>query len=254
MKILAPALLAMGLLSACANDPSALANQAHAIAVLERHVEQAGGEATYRNLRNMRARARIVEPGYALEADYRATRDGMVRVDIYSDGMRIFSEGIDSKGPWQQAGEGEPLTGMSAEGVRRIRLGQAERFTSLAERARSNGRVRLLRDETIDGQAYHAIELTDEDDHVRTYLVSKKTGLVSIMREREALHPDSDATEKNEEEFLGDYREFCGQLHPTRVRTTDRDSGETLQETLLLEMECNLPDAELEISRPTAQA
>jgi hypothetical protein len=221
-----------------------------ALALLDRHVAAIGGEAPYQGLQNLRSQVNITEQGAIVRGDYRATRDGRMRIDVYYEGERFFSEGIDAKGAWQQAGEGAPVEAVDVGPAARLKRGIDLRFNSLASIARSAQSTRFLGIQERDGTAFESVEIVDQGGHSRTYLIEPESGIVTRMIEREALHPDADPTENNEEEIRLDFTETCGILGHTRTRTINMDTDEELQSSEIISVECNLDDVELDLARP----
>ena len=107
-----------------AADTPNVAPQARLDRIVARTTEAMGGVETLRALQNLRLIATWTEGGTAFRGDYRATRDGRMRIDVYVDGARVFSEGIDRNGAWEQRGPaaapaavGQPARDALAHGI-----------------------------------------------------------------------------------------------------------------------------------------
>jgi hypothetical protein len=59
--------------------------------VVERHTAAVGDRAALDSVQRLRVDLRIVEPSFTLEGVYRVDRRGMMRVDVHSDGRRVFT-------------------------------------------------------------------------------------------------------------------------------------------------------------------
>lgn len=217
--------------------------------VLARHVEATGGAEAIDGLRNLRLAVEVVEPDFTVNGDYRATRDGRMQVDIFADSARVFSEGIDEQGGWQQGGDGGEVT--QATGLATAILARGIDFNifglhDLEER----GHRAVLRDpETIDGTDYQVVELIMADGFQRRFYINSETWLIERHREVSALHPDLDAEERPAETVEGDYRAMCGVLRSTTTRKIDLETGEEIQRTRVTDFDCNVDPATLEIAR-----
>lgn len=244
---LAPLLLAAAACAPAASEPDP---QQRALDLLDAHVAAVGGEDAYAALENLRTEVDIVEQGATVRGDYRAARDGRMRIDVYYDGERFFSEGIDADGVWQQAGEGAPVETVTGDPADRLRRGVVQRFESLSATARGGTSLRYAGTEKRDGKTFETVEVTGIDGHVRTYFFDPDSALATRMQEREALHPDADPTENDEEEVRSGFESHCGILQPTKTRVFNRETGAELQSTTLLSNRCNLAEDELDLARP----
>ncbi|MEX0342097.1 MAG: hypothetical protein AB3N06_05885 [Erythrobacter sp.] len=252
--MLAAPLLALSLLaqSGCSGSVEPADPNARAFEILDRHVAAVGGEVAFANRENMRTLVEITEQGALMRGDYRAARDGRMRIDVYYDGKRFFSEGIDAQGAWQQAGEGAPVEKVTGEPAARLRRGIDARFETLADSARKGQSVRYVGPRDRESETMDAVEIVGIDGHRRTYFFERDTGLATRMQEREALHPDADPTETDEEEIRTNFRSDCGILQPGETRVFDMQTGEELQSTRLVSTRCNLPEYDLDLGRPAA--
>ena len=243
MKILV-AMAAVGCVScATANKPISALDD-----LLARHAAARSGEAAIEAIDNIRTRVEIVEPSFTVIGDYRA-REANMRIDIYAENARVFSEGIDADGSWQQNGDGEPVTGTSAAGGAALLHGIEFNLFGLHQLAARGHSLSLLNDETIDGLAYKVVKIVLSDGFETYIYLNPVTAMVERRRDVRALHPDADPTTKLIENQYFDFTEFCGVLFPASSRQIDVMTGEELQRTKILSQDCNLADDALEISR-----
>lgn len=219
--------------------------------VLERHLEAIGGRERLGAISNVNLRLRIWEPEFAVEALYRASADGRMRIDVFADEVRVFSEGVDAEGGWQQNGQGTEITGISEEGLLALQRGIGRNLTGLLTLSSHAGNARSLGRQTLAGVDYFVIEAAEPDGGLRQLFVHPESWLVERSRERKALHPDIDDTEIVTEERHSQYRPLCGVLRSFETESFDLASGALIQATEIVEGSCNLDDSALELSRPS---
>lgn len=217
--------------------------------VIARHLDAIGGAEAIDALENIRIRPEVIEPGFTIFGDYRATREGRMRVDIYAGGERVFSEGIDGDGGWQQAGVGAEFVETTPIARQALAHGIEFNLFGLHDLASRGHRASLFGREEIDGIDYYVLHVAMEDGFERYVFIHPETWLVDRYREVSALHPDIDAEERPAETLQGNFRESCGVLRATETRKVDRETGEEIQRTRALSVECNLDPDSLNIGR-----
>jgi hypothetical protein len=74
--------------------------------IIARNTQARGGAAAIEQAKAVLIRMRIVEPKYTMDAVYRATRGGQMRIDVYMGGMRVYSEGCDGRRAWREEFDG----------------------------------------------------------------------------------------------------------------------------------------------------
>lgn len=246
MRIVFSVSLAAGLSAATL---PAQAQELTAEAVLARHIEAIGGGEAVDAVRNIRIRPEVVEPGFTVEGDYRATRDGRMRVDIFADGQRVFSEGIDAEGGWQQGGDGAEIREASEAATAALAHGIEFNLYRLNDLAARGGSVTLDGRHTVDGVDYYVLRVVLADGFTRYFYVHPETWLIERHRETSALHPDLAAEERTAETIESGFERHCGVLISTRTRKIDLDTGEEIQRTATRSVDCNADPATLAIAR-----
>lgn len=245
IRIVIAAFVATSCLSACTTANPSLES------LLRSHTEARGGAKAFEAVENLRTEVEIVEPTFTVRGDYRA-RDGAMRIDIYAEGARVFSEGVDGDGPWQQNGEGAPVTVTSAEGRAALLHGIEFNLFGLHQLRSRGHSLSLAGKEVIDGTSYEIVKVV-LNDGFETYLyINPETSMIERRRDVRALHPDADPTKKLIENQYFDFTPYCGVMTPSSSRQTDASKGEELQRTKVISQECNLSDEALEIGRPGA--
>ena len=242
--MLAILLVAAGCSGEAQHDAGLTADQ-----VIARHVEAIGGAEAIDALRNIRIRPEVGEPDFAVLGDYRATREGRMRVDIYAGGERVFSEGIDGDGGWQQAGVGAEFTETTPLARAALERGIEYNLFGLHDLAARGHRASLFGREEIEGVNYYVLHIAMEDGFERFVFINPDTWMIDRYRETSALHPDLDDEERPEETILSNFTEHCGVLRATETRKVDRETGQEVQRTRALAIDCNINADDLNIGR-----
>jgi hypothetical protein len=217
--------------------------------VIALNAEARGGVEALDAIQNIRHRARVTEWSFTVEGDYRATRDGWMRVDIFADGKRVFSEGIDADGAWQAGGGEAEVKPVSESGAAILRRGIDFNLLGLHRFEGQGYGLKLVGREVVAGVDYHVIAITFTDGFITHFYVHPDTWLVERQRDVRALHPDSDPTERLLEKVHARFERHCGVVTPMVTVQIDVVSGETLQTVEMLERGCNLNPGGLRISR-----
>ena len=213
--------------------------------VVARHIAATGGERNYATMRNIYIETEVVEPDFTVTGPYYAHRDGRMRVDIFMDGKRVFSEGIDETGGWQQGGEGAPVKTIGEDGNAALYRGLIQNIYGFYGAAERDQTITLAGRQTIDGVDYYVLKSVDADGFEQNYFINPENWLIERRRETSALHPDLDPTKTASEKTYSDFQEFCGLKKATKTRTVDLLSGNETQNTRILNYRCNLSDDEL---------
>lgn len=218
--------------------------------ILDRHIEALGGARAIEAIENIRVQLQISEPGVELRGDYRASRDGLARIDIYAGEQRVFSEGIDARGGWQQNGDASPIEPMSEAGLRALQQGIEHNLYGLFRLAERGHRLESAGRLQHESVSYHALQLQMADGFQRLYLLHPETWLIDYSRETSALHPDVDASEQQLESQHEQYVQRCGVMRSMMSRTIDLRSREEVQQSRIIDIDCNLGREDLDIARP----
>jgi len=152
-----------------------------------------------------------------------------MRVDIYADGARVFSEGIDAGGGWQQGGEGAEITEASDTATAALAHGIAFNIFGLHDLAARGGEATLDGRNRVDGIDYYVIRVVLADGFTRYFFINPESWLIERHRETSALHPDLDAEERPAETIESGFERHCGVLRATRTRKIDLETGEEIQ-------------------------
>lgn len=229
-----------------ADEPEAGLTVDHVIA---NHVEAIGGGDAIDAIQNIHIQPEVIEPEFTLLGDYRATREGRMRVDVYMSGERVFSEGIDGDGGWQQGGEAAEFTDTTPLARAALERGVEFNLFGLHDLAARGHRPSLFGREEIDDVNYYVIHVAMDEGFERFYFINPDSWMIERHREISALHPDIDDEERPAETIESNFQESCGVLRPTETRKVDRETGEETQRTRAFLVECNLDPDSLAIGR-----
>jgi len=83
--------------------------------LLERHTKARGGAAAIENIQSLVIDLEIMEPDFTVTGQYVATCDGAMRIDVFADGVRVFTEALGPDGGWQMFGDGT-VADLSSDG------------------------------------------------------------------------------------------------------------------------------------------
>lgn len=236
-----PLLIGLFLVS-CATTPA----PPTAEAVIEKHVRSRGGAAAIEAVQSERVTLTVEEPKFKVDIRYVADRRGRARVDVFHEGARVFSEGVDERGGWA-AGQDGVVKEIAASGTAALEHGRLFNLYGLHEYASLGHRIALEPAETIDGKPADVLRLELKDGFRTWRVIDRASGRLIIQRDFRALHPDIDPTQIWIESRYSDFRRIDGVLFPFASRQTERDTGEWLQTTQVKSIEINpqLSDAEL---------
>jgi hypothetical protein len=232
MKNLATILLLISSAVACAPESSPDESPASALARLLRCNDEAVGGDALRRVARVEVDLAISEPTFDVEATYVATREGIARIDVFSDGERVFSEGWDGTTGWQQPRGAPAPVPTSPEGGEALRHGleQPGHLWTLSD-MEGNGHAVTLSDEdeaedAADG--VRVVHLTLRDGFEAWYWVDTTTCLVERSRNFRAFHPDVQPDETWIETRFADYRRTDGVARAWLSVSVDLATGDTL--------------------------
>ena len=209
--------------------------------LIEKHTAARGGAAAIESVRTVAIRLRITEPKFAVEALYQASRTGRMRIDVFSKGKRVYSEGYDGHEAWQLPEDADHATAASTSGAAALRHGLEfpTNLRGLHEMRARGHQLALVGRESIDGTNYYVLELRLEDGFATYLYLSPTTYLIERQRDIRALHPDADPTQKWIERRFEDFRKVDGRIVAFKGSEADMLTGQIIQTTELLELRTN---------------
>jgi len=208
---------------------SALANgQLHA--VLARHALSLGNLAAWKSVNSVSYLLTIKEPTFEVEAVYRATRDGKMRIDIYAQGHRVFTEGYNGKVGWEWSPktQGPRILDETKAAALRHGIELPGHIFTLLDMQQNGHRIEYIGSEVRDGNNADVIKLTLKDGHEKYYVLDKKSGRIVASRDQRAFHPSLDETEVMVESRPSDYREIAGMVRSFASNSYDLTNNKWL--------------------------
>lgn len=211
--------------------------------LVRRHTEARGGRDAIEAIRNLEAKLRIVEPSFTAEGLWRVDRRGRMRIDVFMEGKRVFTEGYDGERGWQQPGgeaKGSPAAPDGSAALRHS--GQLPtNILGLHEMPAHGHALEYAGQEEVEGVTYHVVVLTLDDGFATRYYLDPTNYLIARARVRKALHPDADPTKTTIETVWSEVREVAGVRFAFEVRDSELATGRLLSATTLLELKSNEP-------------
>lgn len=217
--------------------------------LIARNTSARGGARRLNALRSMASVVRVTEPSFSVVGRYLADARGFVRVDVYSEGKRVFSEGVDAEGVWELGGDSNSPKGGSEKGKQALLHGVEFNLIGLNRMAGRGHRLALATPPLDAGR--HAMQLTLSDGFETILLVSPENWQVVARRDQRAYHVDVDPTVKRIESRFSDFRKQGGVVTPFRSEDVDLDSGKQVGRTETLQLAWNV---ETSVSMPRGAA
>lgn len=212
--------------------------------VLDQHAAAHGGRAAIESVETLQIDLAIDEPPFVLTGRYSASRDGRMRVDVYSDDVRVFSEGFDGQKGWQWPGGTDQPVAMSDAGEAAVKRGIVGNLYGLHERPALGYDLRYTGTEDAGETRFHVIESTSPDGFVERFYIDADTRRLAQKREISSLHPDTDPVEQAYVTHFADYRVVDGRWFSFRSEKRPLESDVAVQTVILTRVTINpdLPD------------
>src|SRR3954447_20736499 len=138
--------------------------------IITRNAEAMGGKQAIESVNSIAVDLHVVDPGFAVDGKYQASRPGKMRIDITAEGKHVYTEAFDERRGWQWKGEGETIVDESPPATATLRHGVElpGHLFGLHEMRQRGHRLDLIGTETIDGINYYALRLTLSDGYATT--------------------------------------------------------------------------------------
>jgi hypothetical protein len=203
--------------------------------IIERNTTAMGGRRAIEAVRSVEIDLHIVDPNFAVDGSYRATRPGKMRIDVSAEGKHVFTEAFDGRRGWQWKGEGTATIDESAKATAALRHGVElpGHLYGLHELRQRGHRVDLIGRQKINDIDYYALRLTLDDGYVTTLYVDPKSWLITYRRDVRALHVDIDPTPTTIEQRMSDFRQVAGVWFPFANTETDLKTRKVLETTTI---------------------
>jgi hypothetical protein len=245
MRSILVVLLVVGFLSpgvgAAGADPARLDE------LLSLNAKARGGKARFEALRALRLELQLEEATFEVKGIYVATKDGYMRVDIYSGDRRVFTEALGPQGGWQwREGDGEVsrLTDV-AEGA--LRRGLVSNLYASYQWPEQGYRLSLVEERKEEsGSAPAPVLIAEESDgFTRQLRIDPSTHRVDRAYETSALHPDLDPAKTAQYSVTREWMTVEGIDIPRSIEKIDEASGEVIQRSTVLAASLALADRAL---------
>lgn len=216
--------------------------------VVHCHVSARGGAARLDAVQALEYAVRVTEPGFTVLGRYLASITGDVRVDIYADGERVFSEGVDDEGVWGwNLGDSAPAAA-GEKGRQALLQGVEFNLIGLHRFPERGQSLSLVGREMFNGAECHVIQTTFANGFEARLYIDPRTWMIVGRRDRRAYHPDLDSREKRIEGRFSEFRAVEGVQTPYLSEDFDMTSGERIGRSEIFWLKHN-PDVRGRISR-----
>ena len=168
----------------------------------------------------------IKESTYEADATYLVDRKGRMRIDIYIQGKRVYTECYDGTHGWQMDGDGK-VADSSEQGTAALWHGTQYpgQILALAELPDHGHTIQSTGREHIDGVDYEVLKLTMRDGFETYRYVNPRTSRIEHSRDVRAPHPDIDPKKTLLDTASSDFRSVDGVLRPFVETQTDLKTG-----------------------------
>lgn len=219
--------------------------------VIARHTEARGGAAALDAVHNTLNIAEVVEPTFTVTGRYIASTDGFMRIDVYHQGSRAITEGVDPEGEWVWAGDKAAPEPASEVAIASGALKHGIEFNLFGLHAMPDrGHAMVLEGrEVIADIEYYKIKLTLADGYETWRYINPETWMIDRGRDLRPLHPDVDPTPVVIESEYTDYRPVAGVMSSFHWVQRNVETGETMQTGTIQRLEYNAPQDQMNFPR-----
>ena len=227
-------------LSACMQKPEMTLSR-----LLDNHAEARGGYETLQAIQTMDVKLEIVEPDFTVTGHYRASRDGVMRVDIFVGNTRVFTEALGRNGGWQMSGDGT-VKDLSPEGAAKLQRGIISNLYSLNELPSLGYKLTLVGSTQRNGSEFWEVEKRHPDGFSENLFLDKDTFLITSSVKTSALHPDIDNAQVREETITLEHQTVAGVVYDGKSEKHNLDTGAIMQTTTVLS---RVPNTSLDLTQ-----
>jgi len=186
----------------------------------------------------------IKEPAFKVKGHYTATREGHMRIDIYSGPQRVFAEGLPGDCGWAwRPGESEPdiepCVPEAETAALRHGIEMPGHFYTLEDVRDRGATVELIGEVEGEKGPEWQVQLTLPDGFSRDYFISQETHRLTRARDHRAFHPGVNATEVTVETRYAEPTFIDDVLRYMRQDNVNVETGEVLGTTRVLSLKHN---------------
>ena len=209
--------------------------------IIRHHVHSRGGKAALDAIRHTNSSMNLTEDGRTIQGGYIASTDGFVRVDIFSHGVRVYSEGVDAQGGWNWNGDAASPSPEGEEGTKNLRRSIELNLFGLHRFAERGHQLKLIGREIVDGVRYFVIEVRMRDGSVNNFYINPTSWLIDRSRSQRTFHPDLDPKKSWIESRFSAFRKVQGISVSTHGEEFDLLKKEVVQTTTSTGVTFNQP-------------
>lgn len=211
--------------------------------ILARNAEAHGG-AAYRRIDAIRVELLISEPTFEVRGTYLATREGLMRIDVYAGDQRVFAEGVSESCPWswnprQPAGEPGGCVSEADASLMRHGIELPGQFFTLEEVRDRGASVQLIGSVGSESGPEWQLRVALEDGFTQDYFIDQVSYLITRSRDFRAFDASLEATESLIETRFEAPEWVEGVLRFGRQVNVNVNTGEPLGTTTVLDLEFN---------------
>ena len=221
-------------------SPLSAARPGALAAIINKNTRARGGARALDRMRAVLFDVEINEGGQKLNGRYAASKNGLVKVDIYVDGKYVGGEGIDRAGVWT-TGKNGPEPSVATGAANALLHGAEDKLYGWHRFAARGHQLVLMPPQTIDGFTYQVVQIRYSTGHVSYYYVDPRTWQAVRRRDERAFHPDVDQTKQKVESIYSDFRAVGGVVAPHADTDIDLATGKVLATHPVLRRQVN-PD------------
>lgn len=211
--------------------------------VIQNHTKALGGKDAIEAAKTMEFALRIEEPTFKVDAVYKVDRAQRMRIDVFSEGKRVFTEAYDGTRGWQQKGENSPAEYATDQGSKALWHGTVlpGKLIGLHEYKKLGQKVELVGREKVEGINYYVLKIILSDGFQTQIYLHPETWLIERGRDFAAIHVDIDPTKLRLENHYTDYRLIEGVIRSFKSTQTNLDTGAWTQTTTIQSIKVNVP-------------
>jgi hypothetical protein len=222
------------LLGACRRQPDTLDE------VIARNTAAAGGRSAIEGIQSIEILLHITDPGFEVDATYRAMRPGWMRIDVMAGGEHVYTEAFDGNRGWQWKGKGDVVPeGPEATAALRHGVELPGKLFGLHELRERGHQLTLAARELISGTNYYVLQTKLSDGYTTSLYIDPNSWLVTRRRDVRPLHVDVDPRPTTIETVFSDFRRIGGVQFPFVSADTDLQTGKVLEKVRVNRMTLN---------------
>jgi len=204
-----------------ATDPSGKTAE-----LIERVTRAAGGLPAAQAIPALAYHLHIKEATFEIDGTYLVDRKGRMRVDLFKDGKRVFTECHDGTRAWEMDAEGK-ASDASVSGTAALWHGTQYpgQILALAELPAHGHRVDYTGNERIGNVDYAVLKLTMSDGFETWRYVNRRTYRIERGRDVRAPHPDIDPKQTLLESAWSEFHPVDGVSRAFLETQTDLKTG-----------------------------